>query len=69
VFFVIPILSKTLLKETNWKDANIRQLLNRLPIAKEIVAKFNGKTTRGISIPLEDIIGTESEQDDEPQSF
>jgi len=69
VFFVIPILSKTLLKETNWKDANIRQLLNRLPIAKKIVAKFNGKSIRGISVPLEDIIGTESEQDDEPQEF
>jgi len=69
VFFVIPILSKTLLKDTNWKDANIRQLLNRLPIAKETVAKFNGKTTRGVSVPLEDIIGTESEQDDELQEF
>jgi len=69
VFFVIPILSKTLLKDTNWKDANIRQLLNRLPIANETVTKFNGKTIRGISIPLEDIIGTESEHDDEPQEF
>ena len=69
VFFVIPILSKTLLKDTNWKDANIRQLLNRLPIAKETVAKFNGKTTRGVSVPLDDVIGTELEQDDEPQDF
>jgi len=63
------IMSKTLLKETHWKDANIKQLLNRLPIAKDTVAKFNGKTTRGISVPLDDVIGTESEQDGEPQDF
>jgi hypothetical protein len=69
VFFVIPILSRTLLKDTHWKDANIRQLLNRLPIAKGTVAKFNGKAIRGISVPLDDIIGTESEYDDEPQEF
>ena len=25
--------------------------------------------TRGVSVPLEDIIGAESEQDDEPQDF
>jgi hypothetical protein len=72
VFLVIPVLSKTLLKDTNWKDANIKQLLNRLPIAKETVAKFNGKAVRGISVPLGEIIGSErSEQDDddEPQEF
>jgi hypothetical protein len=69
VIFVIPVMSKTLLKDTNWKDANIRQLLNRLPISKETVARFNGKVIRGISVPLEDIIGKESEHDDEPQDF
>jgi len=69
VFFVVPVLSKTLLKDTNWKDANIKQLLSRLPTANETVARFNGKTIRGICVPLEDMIGTESEQDDEPQEF
>ena len=58
------IIGTKLLHNTDWKGSNIGQLLERVAEAKKGVAKFVGHPTKGIIIPLESIIGTESSEDD-----
>jgi len=70
VFFKPSAVEETLLKNPEWKGTNVKQLLTRIDGAKETTAKFYGKTVRGIGIPLENIIGTEtSEQDNDSHDF
>ena len=57
VFFEPSVIEKTLLKYTEWKGTNIKQLLARVEGAQEHSAKLGGKQThRGIAIPLDSIV-------------
>ena len=61
VFFEPSVIETTLLKHTDWKGTNVKQLLARIEGAKGDSAKLGmGKTHRGISIPLEIIIGEDA---------
>jgi hypothetical protein len=65
VFFKPKVVEEVLLKSTDWKGTNVKQLLKRIDGAKESSAKFSGKTAKGISIPLASIIDRESQVEDD----
>jgi hypothetical protein len=70
VFFETEIVRATLLKNTEWKNTNIPQLLERIEGAEKILARFNRKRIWDISIPLDSIIDTKHpDQDDDLQIF
>ena len=59
VFFKPNVVKDVLLKNTEWNGMNVKQLLIRTDGAKEYTANFAGKSAKGISIPLENIMDEE----------
>jgi hypothetical protein len=68
VFFHPIIVRDILLKNSDWKNTNIKQLLLRVKGAKEKIPRFSGKSAKGISIPFENIIDSNDQVDDKDES-